>query len=209
MINVNIELFKRTTPVKKIEIIENLTQTELGRVTEETILKIVKETGRRRKGTRDYEFYINPDRRKGNNWNSVVEGLWLYKGKLSVMVYVQFDNTDTSLIVPFQYFFKKGDFRGTVKRDDHYGNPQTHYYVYDEKDRQKSLLVAVLTMKNTFKQVFQVILRIYIVQLTAFYQGEDECRVFCGCLTSYIHTVLEQQLYRFHPLLTEVVRDFR
>lgn len=115
MINVNIELFKRTTPVKKIEIIENLTQTELGRVTEETILKIVKETGRRRKGTRDYEFYINPDRRKGNNWNSVVEGLWLYKGKLSVMVYVQFDNTDTSLIVPFQYFFKKGDFRGTVK----------------------------------------------------------------------------------------------
>lgn len=73
-------------------------------------------------------------------------------GKLSVMVYVQFDNTDTSLIVPFQYFFKKGDFRGTVKRDDHYGNPQTHYYVYDEKDRQKSLLVAVLTMKNTFKQ---------------------------------------------------------
>ena len=50
MINVNIELFKRTTPVKKIEIIENLTQTELGRVTEETILKIVKGTGRRRKG---------------------------------------------------------------------------------------------------------------------------------------------------------------
>ena len=50
MINVNIELFKRTTPVKKIEIIENLTQTELGRVTEETILKIVKETGRRYKG---------------------------------------------------------------------------------------------------------------------------------------------------------------
>lgn len=29
--------------MKKIEIIENLTQTELGRVTEETILKIVKE----------------------------------------------------------------------------------------------------------------------------------------------------------------------
>ena len=134
MINVNIELFKRTTPVKKIEIIENLTQTELGRVTEETILKIVKETGRRR---------------KGNNWNSVVEGLWLYKGKLSVMVYVQFDNTDTSLIVPFQYFFKKGDFRGTVKRDDHYGNPQTHYYVYDEKDKAEVLRSFCLEYVNT------------------------------------------------------------
>lgn len=149
MTNVNTELFKRTSPVKKIDIIKNLTQTELTGVSEETILKIVKETGRRRKGTRDYEFYINPDRRKGNNWNSEVEGIWLYKGKLSVMVYVQFDNTDTSLIVPFNDFFKKGDFRGTIKRDDRYGNPQTHYYVYDEKDKAEVLRSFCLEYINT------------------------------------------------------------
>lgn len=149
MTNVNTELFKRTAPVKKIEIIENLKQDELTGVSEETILKIVKETGRRRKGTRDYEFYINPDRRKGNNWNSEVEGIWLYKGKLSVMVYVQFDDTDTSLIVPFNDFFKKGDFRGTIKRDDRYGNPQTHYYVYDEKDKAEVLRSFCLEYINT------------------------------------------------------------
>ena len=149
MTNINIELFKRTTPVKKIEIIENLTQTELGRVTEGTILKIVKETGRRLTGSRNYEFYVNPDRRKGNNWNSVVEGLWLYKGKLSVMIYVQYGNTDSSLIVPFQYFFKKGDFRGTVKRDDRYGNPQTYYYVYDEKDKAEIIRSFCLEYVNT------------------------------------------------------------
>ena len=34
------------------------------------------------------------------------------------------------------------------------------------KTWQKSLFVAVFTMKNTFKQVFQVILRIYVVQLS-------------------------------------------
>ena len=78
MIGVNTELFKRTAPVRKIGIIENLKQEELSRVSETTILRIVKETGRRRKGTRDYEFYVHPDRRKGNNWNSVVEGIWLY-----------------------------------------------------------------------------------------------------------------------------------
>lgn len=149
MTNVNTELFKRTSPVKKIDIIKNLTQTELTGVSEETILKIVKETGRRRKGTRDYEFYINPDRRKGNNWNSEVEGIWLYKGKLSVMVYVQFDDTDTSLIVPFNDFFKKGDFRGTIKRDDRYGNPQTHYYVYDERDKAEVLRSFYLEYINT------------------------------------------------------------
>ena len=77
------------------------------------------------------------------------------------------------------------------------------------KNMAEGLFVAVLTMKNTFKQVLQVILRVYVVQLTAFYQREDECRVFCCILTADVHTVLEQQLYRFHPLLTEVVRDFR
>lgn len=149
MTNINTELFRRTSPVKKIEIVKNLTQDELSRLSEETILRIVKETGRRRKGTRDYEFYINPDRRKGNNWNSVIEGIWLYKGKLSVIVYIQFDNTDTSLIVPFNDFFKKGDFRGTIKRDDRYGNPQTYYYVYDETDKTEVLRSFCLEYVNT------------------------------------------------------------
>lgn len=149
MTNINTELFRRTSPVKKIEIVKNLTQVELSRTSEGTILRIVKETGRRRKGTRDYEFYINPDRRKGNNWNSVIEGIWLYKGKLSVMVYIQFDNTDTSLIVPFNDFFKKGDFRGTIKRDDRYGNPQTYYYVYDETDKTEVLRSFCLEYVNT------------------------------------------------------------
>lgn len=149
MTNVNTEIFKRTSPVKKIEIIENLTQEELSRVLEKNIFRIVKETGRRRKGSRDYEFYVNPDRRKGNNWNSVIEGVWLYKGKLSVMVYVQFDNTDTSLLVPFNDFFRKGDFKGTIKRDDRYGNPQTHYYVYDEKDKSEIIRSFCLEYVNT------------------------------------------------------------
>lgn len=149
MTNVNTEIFKRTSPVKKIEIIENLTQEELSRVLEKTIFRIVKEIGRRRKGSRDYEFYVNPDRRKGNNWNSVIEGVWLYKGKLSVMVYVQFDNTDTSLLVPFNDFFRKGDFKGTIKRDDRYGNPQTHYYVYDEKDKSEIIRSFCLEYVNT------------------------------------------------------------
>lgn len=67
MTNVNTELFKRTSPVRKIEIIKNLTQEELSIVSETTILRIVKETGRRIRGTRDYEFYINPDRKKVTN----------------------------------------------------------------------------------------------------------------------------------------------
>ena len=65
MPNVNIELFKRTSPERKIELIRKLTQAELSGISESTLLRIVKETGRRIKGSRNYEFYVNPDRREG------------------------------------------------------------------------------------------------------------------------------------------------
>ena len=42
MTNVNIELFERTSPVKRIETVRNLTQVELAGISEETILRIVK-----------------------------------------------------------------------------------------------------------------------------------------------------------------------
>ena len=149
MPTVNIELFKRTSPVRKIEIIRNLTQVELAGISEETILRIVKETGRRIEGSRDYEFYVNPDRRKGNNWNSEVEGIWLHKGKLYAMVYIQLDHTDCEKTVPYDDFFRKEEYRGAVIREDRYGNPQTYYYVYDEKDKAEVIRSICLEYIHT------------------------------------------------------------
>lgn len=105
MKNVNTELFRRTAPVKKIKIIENMTQDELLSISKETILRIVKETGRKLTDFRNYEFYVHPDRRKGNDWNSVIERIWLYKGKLSIITYIQVDAA--SIIVPLMIFSKK------------------------------------------------------------------------------------------------------
>ena len=149
MPTVNIELFKRTSPARKIEIIRNLTQVELAGISEETILRIVKETGRRIEGSRDYEFYVNPDRRKGNNWNSEVEGIWLHKGKLYAMAYIQLDHTDCEKAIPSNDFFKEGEYRGTIIREDHYGNPQTYYYVYDEKDKAEVIRSICLEYIHT------------------------------------------------------------
>lgn len=149
MTNVNIELFKRTAPMKKIEIINNLTQDELLGISEETILRIVKETGRRMTGSRNYEFYVHPDRRKGNDWNSVIEGIWLYKGKLSIITYVQMDNTDNSLIVPFNDFFNEGTFRGLINGTDFYGNIQTEYFVYGKRAKSAVIRSFCLEYINT------------------------------------------------------------
>ena len=113
MTNVNIELFKRTSPERKLELIKNLTQAELSGVSKATVLRIVKEAGRRNPGTRNYELYIHPDRRIGNRWNSEVEGLWLNKGKLYVIVYIQLDHTDCEKMIPSDDFFKEGEYRGT------------------------------------------------------------------------------------------------
>ena len=142
MPNVNIELFKRTSPVKRIETVRNLTQVELAGISEETILRIVKEVGRRNSGTRNY-------RRTGNRWNSEVEGLWLYKGKLHVMVYIQLDHTDCEKTVPYDDFFRKEEYRGAVIREDRYGNPQTCYYVYDEKDKAEVIRSICLEYIHT------------------------------------------------------------
>ena len=149
MTDVNIELFKRMSPERKIELIRNLTQAELSGVLETTLLRIIKEVGRRNPGTRNYEFYIHPDRRTGNRWNSEVKGLWFNKGKLYVMAYIQLDHTDCEKIVPSDDFFKEGTYRGSLIREDHYGNPQTHYYVYDEKDKAEVLRSICLEYIHT------------------------------------------------------------
>ncbi len=149
MIDVNIELFKRTTPVKKIEIIENLKQDELLGISKGTILRIVKETGRRKTGSRNDEFYVTPERRRGNDWNSFIEGLWLYKGKLSLITYIQLDDTDTTVIVPLNDFFKEETFRGLIKTEDFYGNIQTEYFVYGKRAKAEVIRSFCLEYINT------------------------------------------------------------
>lgn len=149
MIDVNIELFKRTTPVKKIEIIENLKQDELLGISKETIIRIVKEIGRRKTDSRNYEFYVTPERRRGNDWNSIIEGIWLYKGKLSLITYIQLDDTDTTVIVPLNDFFKEETFRGSIKTEDFYGNIQTEYFVYGKRAKAEVFRSFCLEYINT------------------------------------------------------------
>ena len=149
MIDVNTELFKRTAPVRKIGIIENLKQDELLGISKETIIRIVKEIGRRKTDSRNYEFYVTPERRRGNDWNSFIEGLWLYKGKLSLITYIQLDDTDTSIIVPLNDFFKEETFRGSIKTEDFYGNIQTEYFVYGKRAKAEVIRSFCLEYINT------------------------------------------------------------
>lgn len=137
-ININVELFKRYAPKKKLEIIERLTPVELMNVTTVTVTRIVKEAGENMwKSHRNKTLRISRDRRRGNSWNSTIEAVDLIKGKLYLDVYCQFDSTDTNTSEPVESFLKYGDCRIQITRDDRYGNPQTHYFTYDEGDKQR------------------------------------------------------------------------
>lgn len=133
------ELFTRKSIDKKAEIIKALTKTDLLGMTKDMVKRMVKETGIKQTGSRCKCLRIDDDRRKGNNWNSVVEAITMDKGKLYVYTYVQYSNTDRTMVVPYEDFFKRGEYMGTVKTTDCYGNPQTYYYRYDEGDKAEVL----------------------------------------------------------------------
>lgn len=142
--NINQIIFTRTQPQRKVEIINHLTEAELMAVSEATVAKIVKEVGRRRYKSRDKELYINHERRVGNSWNSTVENVDLVKGKLYVGFYIQYENTDTNTSDDFDNFFKRGNYRGEIRRLDRYGNGRTYYFCYDESDKAKVMKSILL-----------------------------------------------------------------
>jgi GTPase SAR1 family protein len=104
----------------------------------------VKEAGSRLYKSRDKQLRIGYDRRKGNNWNSTVESVELIKGKLFLDFYIQYENTDTNTSEEYDNFFRRGNFRGEIRRSDRYGNGRTYYFCYDETDKARVMRSILL-----------------------------------------------------------------
>ena len=152
--NINQFIFSRTQPKRKLEVIEKLSNDELLAVSESTVKKIIQEVGQRRYKSRDKELRIDYDRRVGNNWNSTVESVDLVKGKLYVGFYIQYENTDTNTSDDYEDFFKRGNYRGEIRRLDRFGNGRTYYFCYDESDKarvMKSILLEYVYSKYADK----------------------------------------------------------
>ena len=152
--NINELIFSRTQPQKKIDSINALSQDELLSTSEATVKRIVKDAGRRMWKTRDKELRISQERRAGNAWNSTIDEVQLIKGKLYLEVYLQYENTDTSTSEEYDDFFRRGNFRGEVRRLDRYGNGRTYYYLYDPSDKAsviKSILLEYVHRKYVDK----------------------------------------------------------
>jgi len=56
----------------------------------------------------DNKLYINKDYRKGNNWNSTIDGIYKYKDTVYLDVYIQSTKTDWNDSVALSTFLSKG-----------------------------------------------------------------------------------------------------
>lgn len=139
MKNINIELFRRTAPRRKLEIIEKLSETELLNITPGTTARIIKETGSGKKGSPNKELRISHENQTGNDWNSTVESWYLWKKRVYVNFYVQYDNTDTNTSETFSNFVRRGEYPGQLVRDDWNANQRTYYFRYNESDKAKAV----------------------------------------------------------------------
>ena len=149
-VNINQELFKRYAPKKKLEIINNLTTTELLNTTTETIKRIVKEAGKSIGKSRDKTLRINRDRQAGNDWNSTVEDVEYVKGNIYLNIYFQMDSTDTNICVKHEVFFNGDEYHGKHYTTNYRGDEVPHYFTYDKQDKAKvikSILLEYLFTK--------------------------------------------------------------
>ena len=153
-VNINQELFKRYAPKKKLEIINNLSTSELLATTPETIKRIAKEAGTKLGGARSKVLRISSERRSGNNWNSTIESVEIHRGKLVLDFYVQMDSTDTNHFEPYSNFSKDGNYTGKVYTTNRYGDQVPNYFIYDREDKAgviKSILLEYVHTKYADK----------------------------------------------------------
>ena len=139
--DLNTTILGRTAVSKKRDAVKGASESDLLRVSEETLKKMVKQKGSSAYyKDRKILFFGNVS----NEWNAWAKSLELYKNKLFVNFYVQYSNTDTDDCEYWHKFAGSGDFRGTIHYSDRYGNEQTDYYRFDRSDKAKVVRAILL-----------------------------------------------------------------
>ena len=90
MLDINVELFKKQSAKKKLEIVENLTTEELLMTNVDTVKRILKEVGEKQGKSNNKRIYISREHRAGNDWNSTVDAFNIYKGNVYYCFYISF-----------------------------------------------------------------------------------------------------------------------
>lgn len=107
-----VTLFGKGSYEQKKEIIDGMSVNELMNVSPETIKRVIDEAGK------DGELNISRKFRKGNDWNSEIESVYVVNDKLYIGVYIQSSSTDTTQGEEFNKFFRAGEYYSSKNRFD-------------------------------------------------------------------------------------------
>ena len=147
-------LFSRISPVKKLDSIDSLKQSELLVITPDIVKRIIKEVGHKVGNTRGKELYISREFRTGNAWNSEIEGVGYNSKGLFLYIYAQYSNTDRTVIETWDKFFLKGQYVGRIEYTDAFGDKQTARFIYNDSEKARvirRLLMQYLHLKYKAK----------------------------------------------------------
>ena len=118
-INVNEFIFGRTKAEKKLQVLDAMSDNDIRKTSDATILRIYKECrGKDSDGKPNDKFYIKNDRRAGNClggsrfWNSTIEFIYEHNKKAYICFYVQNTKTDWGECVSYERFKANTEFRG-------------------------------------------------------------------------------------------------
>lgn len=135
MCNIEEILFKRGKYETKKATIEQLSASDIRSIKKDVYIKIVEKAGD------EYNrFRVVNNIRKGNNWNSVVDGLYISKpnGYLFVDIYVQNTSTDTNMSEYFDKFFRSGSYSSS----DNHLNANVRYDEGEKVEVLRSFLLS-------------------------------------------------------------------
>ena len=152
MLDINVELFKKQSAKKKLEIVENLTTEELLMTNVDTVKRILKEVGEKQGKSNNKRIYISREYRAGNDWNSTVDAFNIYKGNVFIEIYLQMDSTDTDICEKYETFIQGDKYQGKHYTMNYRGDEVPHYFTYDKQDKArviKSILLSYIHAKYT------------------------------------------------------------
>ena len=156
--NINQFIFTRTAPKKKLEVIENLSQSELLSITYATVLRIIKEAGLGDTNKTRCKFKTLFLSGATNNWNSKVRNIYnSKKDEVYLSVYIQGDDTDTDVSYKLREFLDNRYEKQCLGHlEELFSNGYEHKVPanYDREDRArviKAILVAYIENKYSEK----------------------------------------------------------
>lgn len=146
--NINEILFKGDIN-ERINAVKNASESDLLRLSEDSIKRMLKEQGRDNYYKDRKTLYFD---RVSNEWNAWAKDVELYNGKLFIEFYVQYSNTDTDTCEYLSKFLGSGEFRGSISYEDRYGGSHTAYYRFNSHDKAKVMKAICLEYLNRCKE---------------------------------------------------------